>query len=333
VSLARLDIAYGDRYLGWTLGPGHPTDPRRAEIATRLLVDHLPAHGVTVEVHEPPAVSRELLARVHSPRYVEETLAGWNDEWAEWAEARPDLGATAAVMCGGTVLLAGMILQERTRYAFTPQGAKHHAHRNRGGGFCVFNDMALAAHLFVDAGMRVGYLDLDVHHGDGVEALLLPVPEALTASVHEGGIFPGTGLAHQPEAHAFNWPLPEGSGDDAWLAAVQEAVVQVEKWRPDVLLLAIGADAHETDPLSSLRVTHDGYAAAGRLVRGMVEGLEVAVLMGGAGGYQPLTWTPLLWATVVSAVVGVDEPPRLAADSSSETGADNAHAGGEKEAR
>jgi acetoin utilization protein AcuC len=202
-------------------------------------------------------------------------------------------------MCGGTELLAHRIVSGETQYGFNPQGAKHHAHRSSGGGFCVFNDMALAAHIFMDVGMRVAYLDLDAHHGDGVEALLQTESAATTASIHEGGIFPGTGLTSVPEAGVHNWPLPGRSGDEPWLRAVGEAVEVLRAFHPGVLLVSIGADAHEGDPLSSLKVTEDGYLAAGRQVGDSVRDLGVPLLMGGAGGYQPLTWTPRIWTGFV----------------------------------
>jgi acetoin utilization protein AcuC len=175
--------------------------------------------------------------------------------------------------------------------------------RNRSGGFCVFNDVAVAAGVFLSAGWRVGTFDLDAHHGDGVEELLLLQSEALTASVHEDGIFPGTGRQSRPEVHAYNWPLAGESGDDVWLEAVRAGVARLEWWRPDILIFTIGADAHESDPLSTLRVSADGYDEAGELVGDLVRRLDVPVLMCGAGGYQPLTWTPRLWASVVTRVV------------------------------
>lgn len=299
MSAVRLDVAYSPDYLGWLLGPDHPTDPRRAALAVEQLVLELPAMGYDIEVLEPTPSSRETLLRVHHEAYVDETLDGVNSQWSGWGEPRPDLGHVAALMCGGTELLAHRIVAGETRVGFNTQGAKHHAHRARGSGFCVFNDMVLAANIFIDAGWRVGYLDFDAHHGDGVEALLRDESDAVTASVHEQGIFPGTGLSSVAEKGVHNWPLAGGAGDDEWFGAVGEAIAILQASRPDVLLVAIGADAHGDDPLSSLRVTESGYRAAGKVVGELAHGLGVPLLMGGAGGYQPLTWTPRIWAAVV----------------------------------
>lgn len=289
-----IDVAYSPAYLNWILGPDHPTNPQRARICLELLEKRLP-----LRVVEPVASSVESLSLVHDPGYVARTLAGSNEEWSG---TRPDLGATAALMCGGTEVLARRILAGETRFGFNPQGAKHHAQLAAGSGFCVFNDMALASRLFVDVGWRVAYIDIDAHHGDGVEALLRDVPQALTASVHGSPLWPGTGLTSDEESAALSWPVAADVEDDAWLLAVREAAEAVREWQPDVVLGAIGADAHETDPLTSMRVTEDGYAEAGRVIGGVVADLGVPVLIGGAGGYQPLTVTPQIWASVVTEI-------------------------------
>lgn len=297
-----VDVAYDARYLDWVLGPSHPTNAVRAQLAVELLEKQLPARGLAMNLVEPVATSAATLGRVHNEEYVQRTLEGRNEEWSAWAEPRPDLGRTAALMCGGTEVLTRRILSGQTRVGFNPQGAKHHAHRDHGSGFCVFNDMAVAADLFVAAGWRVAYVDIDAHHGDGVEALLRDVPQALTASIHSVPLFPGTGLASDAEAAAHNWPLRGPAGDDEWLEALNESGQVIRAWQPSVLLAAIGADAHCTDPLSPLQVTKDGYVEAGRLIGQLAADLAIPVLIGGAGGYQPLTWTPRLWASVVTEI-------------------------------
>lgn len=297
-----VDIAYSPGYLQWQLGEHHPTNPVRAERAVELLIEELPVRGCEVRLHEPAATSTVMLSAIHDIDYVERTLAGTNGEWAGWAEVRPDLGQTAALLCGGTELLAQRILAGQSRIGFNPMGAKHHAHRDHGSGFCVFNDMALAAHVFTQAGCRVAYLDIDGHHGDGVEAMTRDNSTVFTFSVHQSGIFPGTGLTSDPSHHVHNRALPGGSGDHPWLAALAEGIEQAQLFAPDVVLLAIGADAHETDPLTHLQVSLAGYTQAGRLIGDLVASLNRPVLIGGAGGYQPLDLTPRIWATVVTEI-------------------------------
>ncbi len=172
-----------------------------------------------------------------------------------------------------------------------------------GSGFCVFNDMAWAALHFAGQGKRVLYVDLDAHHGDGVEALTRDSASVRTCSVHDSTIFPGTGHAHSEPQEVFNYPLPRGAGEAELLAAVEDVLRRAVAWRPDVLLIAIGADGHATDPLSSLQYSYDGYEQAAGRLGGFAAAQQARVLMGGAGGYQPRTHTPAVWAAFVASLV------------------------------
>ncbi len=186
-------------------------------------------------------------------------------------------------MFAGTVQLAHAVDDGRVVVGFSPQGAKHHAMADRGSGFCVFNDMAWAAKHFAAQGKRVLYVDLDAHHGDGVEVLTRDEPLVMTCSVHDSTIFPGTGHEDEPERSVYNWPLARRAGDRELLASVADVVRLAEQWRPAVVLIAIGADGHVTDPLSSLQYSYDGYAAAARALGSMAAAHGALVLTGGAG--------------------------------------------------
>lgn len=288
-----LAVAYDDELLGWQLGEGHPTNPIRA----KLCVEGLERLGTAMVVEPITGQLTDELTAVHTPEYVRQTLAGRN---AEWSGTRPDLGAVAAHMFAGTVQLAHGIDRGDVRIGFSPQGAKHHAMADRGSGFCVFNDMAWAAGHFAAQGKRVLYVDLDAHHGDGVEALTRDDPLVMTCSVHDRTIFPGTGHADEPEMLVYNHPLSAGSGDVELLRSVEVIVARAQDWRPEVLLIAIGADGHETDPLSTLQYTYDGYRRAASLLGQLAADLQIPVLLGGAGGYQPTTHTPAVWAAFVA---------------------------------
>ena len=288
-----LAVAYDDRLLDWKLGDGHPTNPVRAKLAVEALQEMqvpLVVQPITWQVTDE-------LEAVHTTEYVRETLAGRN---AEWSGTQPGLGAVAAHMFAGTVQLAHAIDRGDVRIGFSPQGAKHHAMADRGSGFCVFNDMAWAARHFGAQGRRVLYVDLDAHHGDGVEALTRDDPMVTTCSVHDRTIFPWTGHESDEAKRVCNYPLPHGAGDAELLEAVAAIRGLGEAWKPDVVLIAIGADGHETDPLSSLQYSYEGYKRAAQALGAMAAGLRVPVLMGGAGGYQPTTHTPQVWATFVA---------------------------------
>ena len=207
-------------------------------------------------------------------------------------------------MFAGTVRLTEKMLAGELKVGFNPQGAKHHAQYNHSSGFCVFNDMAWAAREFNKNGMKVMYIDWDAHHGDGVENLLTGNRDAVTCSIHDSVIFPGTGLkGHFPELGVYNWALDPASGDREFIRAMGEIEQLADKIKPDVVLVAAGADAHKTDPLSTLQFDYPGYedaaATVGRIASAYAEG---RVLIGGAGGYQPFDHTPAVWATAVSKI-------------------------------
>jgi len=295
--VTQLHIAYGDEYLNWRLGDGHPTNPERAKHAVSFISRRWGKDVCYVlpEIHK---LDRDSLLDIHSPEYVSQVLdLGMS---SDWSGKQLLLGETALHMFSGTARLVELMLSGEATIGFNPQGAKHHAQYAHSSGFCVFNDMAWAATRFLAEGMTVMYIDWDAHHGDGVEDLLLDT-KAVTCSIHEGGIFPGTGDSHIIEKSAYNWSMPHFAGSDQLNTAISDIYYLAEEVKPDVVLLAIGADAHETDPLSSLKYNYDDYhtlASMASLIA--MKHAEGRVLIGGAGGYQPLSHTPVIWSTVVS---------------------------------
>jgi acetoin utilization protein AcuC len=299
VTKRQLHIAYGDEYLNWQLGKGHPTNPERAKYAVNYLTSRLgkEVRYVAPEIHQ---TDRDKLLEIHDPNFVSEVLDFGIS--GDWQGKQLILGETALHMFSGTARLVDLMLSGEAAVGFNPQGAKHHAQWDRSSGFCVFNDMAWAATRFLAEGMTVMYIDWDAHHGDGVENLLLDT-KAVTASIHEGGIFPGTGNSHIVEKSAYNWALPHEAGSSELNSAITGIYNLAEEVKPDVVLLAIGADAHETDPLSSLRFDYDDYhTLASMASRIALKHADGRVLIGGAGGYQPHTHTPVIWSTVVAEV-------------------------------
>ena len=299
----KLHVAYDDVYLDWKLGGQelglpHPTNPIRAKYATEFLEAD---KDIVIVKPEIDVFDRARLEEIHDPKYVSEVLdLGSSGEW------HPDdkhKGQVALHMFAGTIRLAEKILNNEIKVGFNPQGAKHHAQYDHSSGFCVFNDMAYAAKMFQKAGMKVMYIDWDAHHGDGVENLLADDPDLVTCSIHDATIFPGTGLdGHTPELGIYNWALDPASGDDVFIRAMGEIEQLADTIKPDVVLLATGADAHKTDPLSTLQFDYPGYdyaaRAVGRIASSYADG---RLLIGGAGGYQPCDHTPLIWSKVVSA--------------------------------
>lgn len=319
--MKKLQISYSDAYLDWKLGGedgSHPTDPIRAKLAVEILEQELPPLGVEFEVTAPKfdlsSGSEDIkkLLQVHSSAHVEEVLdRGTSGEWNGVSRSN---ARTAALMFGGTVGLVDKMLAEdgsAPRVAFNPQGAKHHAHRDYSSGFCVFNDMAWAALEFSAAGKKVVYIDWDVHAGDGVQAILEDSNVA-TFSIHGHGIFPnlkytstrgetGNYLLMNAEKNWYNYNLQLGSGDLGFEWAVDSVISKAMEYEPDVILLATGADGHASDHWG-MNYTLGGYTMAANKVAELALKFDASVLIGGAGGYQPHTWTPRIWADVVKTI-------------------------------
>lgn len=309
-------VVYSDEYLDWQLDNG-VTDPIRAKIATDHLVDEW---GDAVTVLDPRRVSdsdaRGAIEFVHLEEYAARVID--DGICSEFPEPSNRLGEIAQLMFAGTMVAVDEVLSGNTRIAFNPQGAKHHAKIDRGSGFCAFNDMAWAALHMANMGRRPLYLDWDVHAGDGVQELLSnsPIP---TLSIHQGSIFPSDGnvkdlaLARLGERHAFhnpdkayyNWNVERNAGDGAFRWAIDGAMDVIREYRPDTLLLAIGADGHAGQSLGTAgtNYTYDGFAYAAGRVRDIADELGVTgIVIGGAGGYQPTTHTPRIWANVVTRI-------------------------------
>jgi acetoin utilization protein AcuC len=290
-----LQLIHTPAYQDYRLGEGHPTRPERAQNLVRLAQQST----LPFELIEPAAASEDELRWVHSADYIEQVRSGWH---SEWDGHRPQLHRLASLIVGGTLGAARRIRDGEITRAFHPMGAKHHAQRDTASGFCIFNDMAIAATFLADSGMRVLYVDWDAHHGDGVEFLLEHRSDVMTASIHNGRIFPGTGHSHRPEVTAFNWPLGFGASGDEMLAALNEALELGADFQPDVVLLAAGADGHRADPLGGLGYEIADFSRAATLVSDFtLKHCGGRLLAGGAGGYRPDDWTPGAWFATLSA--------------------------------
>jgi acetoin utilization protein AcuC len=308
-----LTIGYSDLYLNWRLGAGdgsQPTNPIRAKIATDLLLERL-GDGVAVVEPVVTEATRNAVESLHDVGYVADVVG--QGRCGEWPGENRLNGETALVMFEGTRMLVERILAGEAHVAFNPQGAKHHAHHSRSSGFCVFNDMAWAAKAFAEAGMKPVYLDWDAHAGDGVQHLLIDT-DIPTFSIHNGDNFPydpemaepgnrETHTVHDSDRHAYNWALANRAGDDVLVNSVSEALAIASDYSPDVILLAIGADGHHTDPLGALGFDFPGYEKVAAMVADFAKKHSISkVLIGGAGGYQAETHTPEVWARVVETV-------------------------------
>lgn len=312
-------LVHSEEYANWVFDESHPTQGRRFLKAAELLRELAPGANIEIAgIEADYLLPFEELRYAHTQKYIEQVL--FDGESGEWSGQRRDLGATALRMAGGTILAAEALLQGRALTAVNFAGAKHHAMADHSSGFCVFNDFAIAAqHVLASQRTifrrvtksqrrvdRIAILDIDAHHGDGTETLLKDRTRVFTFSVHEAGIFPGTGKYDDEAAHVFNRPLESGSGDLELENAVDDFIMYSGRYTPDMIFIAMGADGHETDPLSSLQFSIEGMVQAVRNVRRAYP--ETPILLGGAGGYQPDTITPEVWARMAVAVATPVDP-------------------------
>jgi acetoin utilization deacetylase AcuC-like enzyme len=275
--------------------PGHPERPDRIR-ALEAAMAHEAWFGASLL--EAPRVERELLTVVHPESYVAgiESLCAAGGGFLDADTAAVESTWEAALRAaGGAAALVDALLGGAARAgvsALRPPG--HHAERARAMGFCFFGNAAVAAERARSAhGVeRVLILDWDVHHGNGTEAIFAADPGVLFVSIHEWPLYPGTGPASYlgegaGEGYTVNLPVPSGSGDAVYGSLVEHvAVPLVLAWRPQLVLVSAGFDAHRDDPLATCRVTEAGFAAMTASVRRAADevGAPVGLLL--EGGYD-----------------------------------------------
>ncbi len=319
-------LVWSESLNDYDFGPGHPLTPKRFGPG----VDLMRAMGME-RVMEPEVATDEAIARLHEPHYIDQVRSFSEHPWQPAAmgvgtndvPAFHDMHEVSARIVGGSIGGVQRILDGETDHAFSPAGGLHHAMRTRAAGFCVYNDVALAVATARDAGHRVMYIDLDVHHGDGVQSLFWDDPLVLTYSVHESGrsLFPGTGTAEEsggPKAQglACNFPLDEGIGDETWWAVVNLSIsVLADMFKPTFIVSQHGCDSHALDPLAHLRLTTAAYQQAAQLVDRIAhDHAEGRWFATGGGGYDAFRVVPRSWALVWLAQNHRQPPPSTPED-------------------
>jgi len=303
-------LIHSDEYARWIFDASHPTQGRRFIKAQEKFTQLMHNKGAAFDQFAPRHVTRQELERVHSSEYISEVID--HHKSSQWAGIRPDLSELASLFAGGTLSALDLLLHHNYALAIHFPGAKHHAQYDRSSGFCIFADIALAADIATKQfEKKVAILDFDAHHGDGTENLTADNPSVLTFSIHEKGIFPGTGNESNSEKNIYNYPLgnleiggERGKGDQALLRGVREFLERAHEFNPEILFIAAGADGHAEDPLSSLQFSINGYKSVARSIREAFP--NTPILIGGAGGYLPDTRTPEVWSEFATALVTVN---------------------------
>jgi acetoin utilization protein AcuC len=312
-----LALAWDDRLTGYDFGPSHPLAPVRVELtmalARELGVLSLPS--VTLQVPDP--ASQDELELVHDRAYIDAVRQAGQDLRPNLRYGLgtmddpvfPAMHEASVLVAGATLAAARAVWRGQAPHAVNIAGGLHHAMRRSASGFCIYNDPAIAiSWMLAQGAQRIAYVDVDVHHGDGVQAAFYHDPRVLTISLHEhpATLFPGTGLASEigsgdGRGYAVNVALPAGTGDAGWLRAFDAVVPPLlREFRPEVLVSQHGCDSHRLDPLAHLDLSVDAQRRTAVMIHDLAhETAGGRWLLTGGGGYElvqvvPRTWTHLL---------------------------------------
>ncbi|MFD3745122.1 acetoin utilization protein AcuC [Nocardia sp. NPDC058633] len=314
-------VVWTERFLGYTWSPEHPMKPARLKYTMSLAKSLGLLDGV--EPLSPDAATRSDLMRVHSGSYIDAVCrAGQGPPTPEDAlhglgtadnPVFPHMHEAASVIVGGTLAAAREIAAGRTRRAVSIGGGMHHAMPDSAAGFCVYNDAAIAISWLLDHGFdRIAYLDVDVHHGDGVQRAFYADPRVLTVSMHQhpATLWPNTGWPEETgvgaaEGTSINLALLPGTRDAQWLRGFHAVVPgAVAAFRPQIIISQCGVDTHREDPLADLELTVDGQRAAFLAMRDLAdeyaEGRWLAI---GGGGYGVVRVVPRAWTHLLAAAL------------------------------
>jgi len=322
----RACVVWGAGYLEYDFGE-HPMNPVRLDLTMRLANEL----GVLdrIDLREPEPATDEALQTVHSAEYLAAVRAASEDPGflgfglgSADNPVFPGMYHAAALIAGGSEQAARLLWAGAAEHTVNIAGGLHHAMPGAAAGFCVVNDVVLAIRtLLTEGAARVAYVDIDVHHGDGVQAAFYDDPRVLTVSVHQDPrtLFPGTGMAAETGSGdgvgtAVNLALPPGTGDNGWLRAFRAVVPgALAAFKPDVLVTQCGCDTHHEDPLADLALTVDGqraaYAELHELAHSVAGGRWLAV---GGGGYGVLRCVPRSWTHLLAEVTGFRIAPEAA---------------------
>ncbi|HET8560175.1 MAG TPA: acetoin utilization protein AcuC [Marmoricola sp.] len=328
-SCGRCCVVYDASLTSYDFGPSHPMSPMRVDLTMALATQLGVLDGALESVPAPDATDDDLLT-VHDAALVEAVMRASEDP--SRADPLRGLGTdddpafrgmhrAARHVVGASLEAARLVWEGGAVHAANIAGGLHHAMPDRASGFCVYNDVAIAIRWLLDHGARkIAYVDVDVHHGDGVEHIFYNDPRVLTVSLHETGqmLFPGTGFpadrgGPDAEGSAANVALPPGTADAGWLRAFHAVVPPLlREFEPDVLVTQQGCDSHRDDPLAHLALSVDGqresYLALHDLAHELCGGRWVAF---GGGGYSIVNVVPRAWTHLLAIVGGAPLAPEV----------------------
>jgi acetoin utilization protein AcuC len=319
-----LRVLWDDKLISYDFGAGHPLNPVRVELTMALARELGVLDQPNVEVRGFQVADDELLRLIHEPEYIEAVRRAGDTGGLDLARGlgTPDnpvflgMHEASAMVAGASVAAAEAVWTGEAEHAANVAGGLHHALRGGASGFCVYNDPAIAIAWLLGQGARkIAYVDVDVHHGDGVQEAFYDDPRVLTISLHETPrtLFPGTGLPQETGAAgtSVNVALPPGCDDAGWLRAFHAVVPPLLRaFQPELLVTQQGCDSHALDPLAHLMLSVDGqrtaYEALHRLAHETAGGRWVLT---GGGGYELVQVVPRAWTHLLAEASGHPIPP------------------------
>jgi acetoin utilization protein AcuC len=331
----RTALVWDDQLASYRFTPEHPLNPRRLELTIELIEALGLVDDTDHRIVPARAATRDELLGAHSADFIEAVQRASSGDAGPaglqlFGLGSPDVPVFAGMheaasrVTGATLTAAELVMSGSVRRAFSIAGGLHHARHAEAAGFCVYNDLAVAIRWLQRAhGARVMYLDIDAHHGDGVQWIFYDDPEVLTVSWHESGafLFPGTGFIDEVGegdgyGYSVNVPFDPHTDDESFMAAVSELLPQLAtSFAPDVIVLQAGCDAHVLDPLTHLRCTSGLYEDLVKLVGEVADAhCDGRIIMTGGGGYALHTVVPRAWSLAWAALCGVEPDPVVPAD-------------------
>jgi len=322
--MQRAVLVWDPGLAAYDLGDAHPLNPLRLTLSVELME----AFGMlTAEtlISPRPATENQLLL-VHSSGYIEAVrhAGDWGSDFrpvmglgTDDNPVYPGMHEIAALTCGATIRGIDEVLSGQCLRTFSIAGGMHHAHKGRAAGFSIYNDAAvgIAAARAAKPDLRVLYIDIDAHHGDGVQEAFGGSADVMTISVHESGLyaFPGTGFPSEigygaGTGFSANVPLPAYATDECFALAFDEVITPLARaFAPDLIVAQLGVDAHHSDPQTELGLTLPGYRSLVRGIIGLADELcEGRLAALGGGGYHIVDVVPRAWTWVMAELGGTN---------------------------
>jgi acetoin utilization protein AcuC len=318
-------FVHSPRFAEYDYGEDHPMEPGRSQLAVELCQKYGLLDKPWMTMVEPQPATRDELALFHDREYLtaleEANQGSFEDRLIEFGLGTADCPVFrgvydySALVAGGTLLAAELVDKGGYDLAFNLAGGFHHAQRRNAEGFCYLNDIAIAMKWLVQKGYRIAYVDLDAHHGDGVQAAFYEDSRVLTISLHESGktLFPWTGFETEigegeGRGYNINVPLPPQTDDEIFLLAFNGIVPpSLSAFEPDIVFALIGADGLLVDLMSHLSLTNNSYAEAVKVI----EAISPRCIVLGGGGYH-LNSVSRAWCLAWAVMNGVEPPDEYA---------------------